>query len=151
MAKFTKQIQNFPSIINTIWYIGFTETRGPIKWWDWFTKEGFRHVYMYTLINPTTWLCVQMNRGGLVMTTIEVDALKHVDIHKYLKELWGGNKVLAARGAVHTATPIPRRAPFTCVELARSLLGIDKMLYTPFQLYNYIIDNRLAVHEQRAI
>lgn len=101
---------------------------------------------MYTqILEGSIWLVYAMNRGGLVCTTIkETDLVNNgMNVHDYLKDLWHGSVYLEVWGAVAPQVEIPRRAPFTCVELARSLLGIDQMLYTPWQLYTYLVDNRL--------
>ena len=142
----------FPSSIETVWFVGFSDSMGPIAWWQLFTKECFRHVYMYTRFGEDTWLTVSMSRGGLVITNFSEKGaidLGFPNIHVFLADLWHGRVILASHGLVTTAIEIPRMAPFTCVELARSLLGIDKMLWTPWQLYRYIIKNRLVPHLQK--
>lgn len=133
----------FPSLIESIWYIGFTDTESPLRWWNKFTKRNYRHIFMYAEVAGIV-IIHNMTRGGLVTTLIDLKDDPGLSVHQYLMDLNKAHLVLPARGMISPKVAIPRLAPFTCVELARSILGIDKMVYTPWQLAEYVIGNRLA-------
>lgn len=137
----SKQRPISPSFLETIWYVGFTDCTGPVRWWNIFTQKNFRHIYLYAEVGKHV-VIFTMTRGGLVTTMMEITT--EVNVHKYLMGLYEAHLVLPARGLVSPTVSIPRLAPFTCVELARSLLGIDKMLWTPWQLYKHLIKHRIA-------
>lgn len=144
MTNRLKQRPVLGSLIETIWYVGFTDRDGPVKWWDIFTRKGFRHVYLYSGAGDVI-IVMTMTRGGLLVTSFNTkDLPKGQNAHQYLKDLYGGQVVVPARGLISSGVQIPRRAPFTCVELARSVLGLDVMIYTPWQLFRYLTANRLA-------
>lgn len=136
-----KPKQASKSLVETVWYIGFVGKDKPDHWWDRFLKKGYHHVYFYTELKADV-LVFNMTKGGLTMFTIPLNCGKN--IHIYLKELYGAGLILPANGFVNTEMVLPRVSLCTCVELARSLLGIDKWLWTPYQLCKYIINHRLA-------
>lgn len=67
------------------------------------------------------------------------------NIHAYLKELYNGNVVVKARGIVAPSVNLPRGLfMYSCVEMAREVLGIKKRVLTPYQLFKWLIHNRVV-------
>lgn len=144
MAKQQKQKQNFPSIVESIWWVGFSDAEGPVKWWDLFTRKGFRHIYIYAEIEGRVIVYV-MTRGGLVTLYLNMDGMDPTfSVHEYLKKEYSGNIIVPVKGRIETGKSMWRLSPFTCVELARSLLGIRRMVFTPYGLYKYVIKKNMV-------
>lgn len=136
------------SIIESVWFVAFTDGVRPMKWWQRPLKSGFRHTFMYTLLpDNQSVLMLNMAAGGLVLRTAAVQDILdegYADIHDYIEATYAPTVVVPAHGMVVPIVPILRWAPLTCVELCRAVLGIDYMVWTPWQLYRKIIDNRLV-------
>lgn len=144
MTDLPKQKLNSQSTVESIWWIGFTDAEGPVKWWDLFTKKGFRHIYIYAEIDNKV-IVYTMTKGGLITSYVDLSRMdSRFTIHEYLKTLYKGSIVVPVKSKVVVDRNIWRLAPFTCVELARSLLGIHKMVFTPYGLYKYITDNKMV-------
>lgn len=100
------------------------------RWWQRWLKPGFRH-------------CLVLLRIG--SQWIACDSLWHgLEFHRLPARRWNPIPFFARRGfTVMTATrrrsPGNRAliAPFTCVEVAKRILGINAAwVLTPWQLYN---------------
>lgn len=141
-----KQKPSSPSIIETEWYIGFTHPIVDSVWWLKYLKTGFNHCYMYTIMGENI-LIINMTRGGMIFMTIPLAGEGSAEnIHRYLKELYNGNIVVKAKGIVAPAVNLPRGVyAFSCVEMARAVLGVKKRVLTPYQLFKYLIHNRVVI------
>lgn len=136
---------NFPSLSETTWWVGFTDNPQTKRWWQKFTHKGFRHVYLYALAPNESVVIMCMSPGGLTVNFIRLAEIadRYANAHDAVDELFNPTVVIPVLGQIAQDIPIKRFAPFTCVELARALLGIDKQIYTPRSLYRYLVSHRL--------
>lgn len=115
-------------------------------WWRWLTRPAFRHTFMYTQGPKNTAIIVNMSPGGMKIDHVDLDVLDdngYDDIHQAIENIFEPTVVLPTYAMVSPEIPISRLAPFTCVEMVRSILGIDKQIYTPKGLYDYLVSHRL--------
>jgi hypothetical protein len=99
---------------------------GGLRW----LKRGFRHCFC-VLGDERRWTICDPLKAGVVVDTIE---------GLTLDELVGAYRELGATALIGAPRPAPAApkhlAPFTCVELAKRLVGLEApMVLTPYQLF----------------
>lgn len=140
--------------VDVLWYVVFEEKPHHIfRWWDIFTRRGFRHCWAYTRSACNTgWMALDPASGGLQLGFYPDAALEkygYNDLHQFV--LSQGFKILPTNALVGQSY-LPRLMPATCVEVVRLALGIDnRYIFTPFQLYKYIVKNSLNMFEYKRI
>lgn len=101
---------------------------------------------MYALAANRSVVCMCMSPGGLQVNHVSLDALEaagYRSAHEYMSDVFDPTVVIPCWGVIAQSVPISRLAPFTCVEMARAILGIDRQMWTPRALYRYLVSNRL--------
>lgn len=109
--------------------------RPAARWWDVFTRPGFRHVWVLTR---------QPDVGGTIVLRTAFDAFSPVwsprPIEDVARDLLAENA--PARALVYASEFRDRLLPrpfFTCVELAKLALGLRApFVFTPRQLFRLL-------------
>ncbi len=102
----------------------------PTLWWMRFLKKNFYHC-LVALKSQNEWLLIDP-----LIHCVDLIWIKKGNIHAYLKE--HGYQTLDVKIA-EPEEKVLRIAPFTCVEVVKRILGIQKrMIFTPFKLFNYL-------------
>ena len=118
-------------------YLVYHNIREYKKPWYWppYIKDGFEHVYILKYVEPY-WIRITPAIGFL-----NVDVLTHApydSIHNIVNDE-SATIQFASRWRKFRLRNNLVLAPFTCVEVAKAVLGIrKKSILTPWQLYNYI-------------
>lgn len=102
---------------------------------------------MYTVTPDGDLLLLNMSPGGLRVEygrTSEILSEGYGGIHGYIEAILAPTAVLPVLSEVYETVPLSRVAPFTCVELVRSVLGIDDWIFTPRALFEYLVDRRIV-------
>ena len=142
------------SFLDTVWWVVFEEKPNHLtRWWDAFTCPGFRHCWAYTRHpNMDGWLAVDALSGGVTMRFYPDETLRDHgfdDLHAVIHAEGG---LVLPTNAILDDLYLPRFSPLTCVELLRHVLGVREMfVFTPFQLYRYIVKNRLNMFEYNKV
>ena len=145
--------QLFSVYIDTTWFVVFGEREKPLSWWDkLFTRPQFRHCWAFARLTGDRFIAVDSMSGGLQIREYHNDILQDhgfADLIDFC--LSEGDLVIPANG-VQNQDYIARLSPMTCVEVVKHLLGIDNIfILTPYQLYRYIVKNRLNMFEYKKI
>ena len=115
----------------TTWILIFCEP-GKFRWWDYFFKAGFRHVYAVKFVGQ---YCLTFN-PHLAFTDIEFDFAEPelmVPPGATVLEVTAWRRIGRVRSAFYIGPP-------TCVESVKALLGIRSfMTWTPWQLYSRLV------------
>lgn len=101
--------------------------------WQRLLKRGFRHCFVI-MNNGQHWLSIEAGIDRMDVALCEAPA--SYDLAEWFVK--AGHKVIEVE-VKHTGKCFPVM-PFTCVELVKRIVGIQKCLViTPWQLYKYCI------------
>lgn len=118
-------------------YIVFQDGEG--RWWDGFTKPGFRHCWMfYTIYKPSPGLMADQYTAKIEYTNSHTD----VDIwwaspDDVCKDFYrqGATAILKYRAQLPGERVLGSRGLMTCVSVVKSVLGLSCWeVQTPYQL-----------------
>lgn len=114
------------------------------SWVQELLPAGFRHVSLYAVHDHNTTGCgltyFDVSLTGLVPWHVSPADMNGLDAHAYMIAAKKPTMVLrCVSKATHNTKRQPKGAIFTCVELARLLLGTTKMCYTPLGLVRHLI------------
>lgn len=116
------------------WFFVFYDPPGPRRWWDWFTRPGFRHVLAFGFVaQHRIWVFVDWTATGLSVFLArdgEVDALIC-----YMRR---SGRILRMPAPARGKAPLQGLrwpAPFYCVTAVKHVAGIRSWAVTPWQLF----------------
>jgi hypothetical protein len=117
------------------WFFAFYDPPGPRRWWDWFTRPGFRHVLAFGFVaKHRVWVFLDWTASGLtayLARDAEVDALIC-----YMIRHDGRVLRMAKPDRDRPRVAGPRwPAPFYCVTAVKHVAGIRSWALTPWQLF----------------
>lgn len=142
------------AFLDTQWWVVFEDKRRRrSRWWDIITRPGFKHCWAYTRHpNMEGWLAIDNTTGGTQMRFYPDQTLIDHDFTDMSEVIHAEGGIVLPANALMNEDYLPRFMPLTCVELIRQLLGIrERLVITPFQLYKYIVKNRLNMFEYNRI
>lgn len=115
-------------------YLVFNQ--GGNRVFNFFLKKDFSHVFILKQIGKK-WIVIDPCQSGLKVNQYEdVDLVNFYYLKKFLIL-----KVIPLKKTIDEKF-LPRMMPFlTCVTLAKYAVGMKGLSFTPYQLYNNLLDN----------
>lgn len=142
-------------LVETLWYVVFEDKpeRSTGKFWRLFTRDNFRHCWLYCRDHYNAgWIAIDSTSGGVQIRTYRDEVLLEHGFNSLHELVLAEGSIILPADCFITDEYIRRLIPINCVELAKHVLDINKLtILTPFQLYKYIVNNMLNMFEYNRI
>ncbi len=143
--------------VDVYWYVVFEDRDMFSKlsdnsFWRIFTKEGYRHCWVFTLLDGKSWLSINPTRGGVVVGTWDNKTICEKGYKDFAEFCIanGATEVLPCYGKL-TTDFIPRLLPISCVSVVKHILGVKAKIATPVQLYKHLVSKHLDVVKYKEV